>query len=162
MRKPPDNLPVKVKKDTISENIIVINEEMNIFFLHLIEFFVLDKKGQASVCVNRRDYNGYTYNKFYCPLPASTGMNQLDRYCCGIVNYQYCCNEQFVSYRIFLKLFCHLFFLTENTIEIKPVDLMMVVIIATLVIPEIDITHEQIEFWLLFYQLLLFLLQQER
>jgi hypothetical protein len=29
-------------------------------------------------------------------MPASTGMNQLDQFCCGPANYQFCCNAQFV------------------------------------------------------------------
>jgi hypothetical protein len=138
---------------------------MNSFFFRLIKFSSLDKKGQSSVCINRQSFNGYTFNKFYCPLPPSTGMNQLDRFCCGIANYQYCCNEQFVLPKILFEFILTFvfFLLIENTIEIKPVDMMMMVlIIAIHVIPDIDITHEQIELWLLFYQLLVFLLQQER
>ncbi|CAF3425090.1 unnamed protein product [Rotaria sp. Silwood1] len=50
--------------------------------------------GRGSVCYNDQNYNGYTFGKFRCPLPASTGMNQHDEYCCGSANYQYCCNAQ--------------------------------------------------------------------
>jgi len=51
-------------------------------------------QGRSSVCINRQNYNGYTFGRFRCPLPPGTGMNQLDQFCCGIANYQYCCNEQ--------------------------------------------------------------------
>jgi len=40
-------------------------------------------------------------------------MNQLDQFCCGPVNYQYCCNAQFVSIKSFLKLFYYSFFIRE-------------------------------------------------
>ncbi len=118
----------------------------------------LDPKGGGSVCFNRQNYNGYTFGRFPCPLPAGTGMNQLDQFCCGIANYQYCCNEQFVSIKIFFKIFYHSSFLTENTIKIKMVDLMMVLISVNIVITNIHVIHQQIELLLLLYQLLVFLL----
>ncbi|CAF1222707.1 unnamed protein product [Adineta steineri] len=49
---------------------------------------------RGSMCTNTQNFNGYTFNKFPCPLPPGTGMNQLDQYCCGPANYQYCCNVQ--------------------------------------------------------------------
>ena len=56
----------------------------------------LAREGRGSVCENYENFNGFTYGRFPCPLPASTGMNQLDQFCCGMANYQYCCNVQFV------------------------------------------------------------------
>ncbi|CAF0904919.1 unnamed protein product [Rotaria sordida] len=53
-----------------------------------------NEPGRGSICINRHNYNGYTFGKFQCPLPPNIGMNQLDRYCCGPESYQYCCNEQ--------------------------------------------------------------------
>ncbi|CAF1120611.1 unnamed protein product [Adineta steineri] len=52
------------------------------------------REGRGSVCYNHENFDGYVFGKFSCPLPASTGMNQLDQYCCGMANYQYCCNAQ--------------------------------------------------------------------
>lgn len=65
-------------------------------------FGIVDRKGHHSVCTNRQSYDGFMFNRFYCPLPQNTGMNQQDRFCCGIANYQYCCNEQFVLRNEFL------------------------------------------------------------
>lgn len=59
---------------------------------YLNRFYTRD--GRGSTCYNRQTYNGYQFGKFRCPLPANTGMNQMNTYCCGIANYQYCCNEQ--------------------------------------------------------------------
>jgi len=36
-------------------------------------------------------------------------MNQLDQFCCGPANYQYCCNIQFVSIKNYLFIFIYLF-----------------------------------------------------
>lgn len=52
------------------------------------------REGRGAVCENYENFNGFTYGRFPCPLPASTGMNQLDQFCCGMANYQYCCNVQ--------------------------------------------------------------------
>ncbi|UJR23681.1 hypothetical protein I4U23_026664 [Adineta vaga] len=49
---------------------------------------------RGSMCTNFQNFNGYTFGKFPCPLPPGSGMNQLDQYCCGQSNYQYCCNAQ--------------------------------------------------------------------
>ncbi|CAF1325428.1 unnamed protein product [Adineta ricciae] len=49
---------------------------------------------RGSVCTNVQNFNGYTFGKFPCPLPPGSGMNQLDQYCCGQPNFQYCCNAQ--------------------------------------------------------------------
>jgi hypothetical protein len=76
--------------------------------------YFLDPKGGGSVCFNRQNYNGYTFGRFPCPLPAGTGMNQLDQFCCGIANYQYCCNEQFVLIKCFFQIFYHLFYLNRE------------------------------------------------
>ncbi|UJR25209.1 hypothetical protein I4U23_006561 [Adineta vaga] len=51
-------------------------------------------QGRGSVCINHDNFDGYVFGRFPCPLPASTGMNQLDQFCCGLANYQYCCNAQ--------------------------------------------------------------------
>ncbi|CAF1457409.1 unnamed protein product [Adineta ricciae] len=53
-----------------------------------------NREGRGSVCYNHDNFDGYVYGRFPCPLPASTGMNQLDQFCCGLANYQYCCNAQ--------------------------------------------------------------------
>jgi len=58
--------------------------------------FSLGRQGQGSLCTNYENFDGYTFGSFACPLPASTGMNQLDQFCCGSAHYQYCCNAQFV------------------------------------------------------------------
>jgi hypothetical protein len=36
-------------------------------------------------------------------------MNQLDQYCCGYPNYQYCCNAQFVFIKDYIFSFIYLF-----------------------------------------------------
>ncbi|CAF3354404.1 unnamed protein product [Rotaria sp. Silwood1] len=51
-------------------------------------------QGRGAVCSNHDNFGGFAFGNFPCPLPASTGMNQLDQYCCGPANYQYCCNAQ--------------------------------------------------------------------
>jgi hypothetical protein len=59
-------------------------------------FLFLARQGRGSVCYNYDNFGGFVFGTFSCPLPASTGMNQLDQFCCGPANYQYCCNAQFV------------------------------------------------------------------
>lgn len=56
------------------------------------------RQGHGSICTNHENFDGYTFGSFACPLPASTGMNQLDQFCCGPANYQHCCNAQEFSY----------------------------------------------------------------
>ncbi|CAF1196750.1 unnamed protein product [Rotaria sordida] len=51
-------------------------------------------QGRGSVCSNHENFGGFVFGIFSCPLPANTGMNQLDQFCCGPANYQYCCNAQ--------------------------------------------------------------------
>lgn len=57
---------------------------------------MLARQGPGMVCENYDNFEGFTYGVFPCPLPASTGMNQLYQYCCGFKNFQYCCSAQFV------------------------------------------------------------------
>ncbi|CAM2697108.1 unnamed protein product [Rotaria socialis] len=51
-------------------------------------------ESHGSTCSNFDNFNGFVFGNFICPLPASTGMNPLDQFCCGRANYQYCCNAQ--------------------------------------------------------------------
>ncbi|CAF1543480.1 unnamed protein product [Rotaria magnacalcarata] len=53
-----------------------------------------DQKKLDNVCSNRHNFNGYKFDRFQCPLPTASGMHRNNRFCCGPVNYQYCCNEQ--------------------------------------------------------------------
>jgi phage gp36-like protein len=59
---------------------------------------ILARQGSGSTCFNHENFDGYVFGRFSCPLPPSTGMNQLDQFCCGPANYQYCCNVQFVFF----------------------------------------------------------------
>ena len=63
-------------------------------------FLLLDRQGRGSVCSNHENFEGYKFGVFPCPLPPSTGMNQLDQFCCGPANYQFCCNAQFVFTKV--------------------------------------------------------------
>lgn len=65
-----------------------------IYPIDSIRVRILARDGRGSVCYNRQTYDGYQFGKFRCPLPTATGMNQMNTFCCGIANYQYCCNEQ--------------------------------------------------------------------
>ena len=42
------------------------------------------------LCENKHNFNGYSFGKFYCPLP---GFDQEARYCCGDSSQsrQFCC-----------------------------------------------------------------------
>lgn len=57
---------------------------------------------RGTVCTNINSFNGYTFGRFPCPLPMHTGMNQLDRFCCGSAEAQFCCNEQ--EYRYYQQI----------------------------------------------------------
>lgn len=79
--------------------------------------------GTGSTCSNFDNFNGFVFGDFVCPLPASTGMNALDQFCCGPRNYQYCCNAEcvFLKYRfIIIFLEC---ILTGSLVKLNVVPL---------------------------------------
>ncbi len=120
---------------------------------------ILARQGHGSLCSNHENFDGYVFGTFSCPLPLSTGMNQLDQFCCGPANYQYCCNMQFV---FFFDLSIYFFFSIENFIKVNVVALSIRDLwINNVFLNEQIIHHQQEKFLLLFYLFRVSLFSQE-
>lgn len=136
---------VEVKKHlTLANSVVNICLERKTTYHHPTSLFLAQQR-RGSVCTNLQNFNGFTFGKFPCPLPAGSGMNQLDQYCCGQPNFQYCCNAQFVEKTITKRILSFSSFFIENSIRNNLVDMEIMFTMTGNVMRKLYIIHRQLD-----------------